>query len=140
MAGCDLTQLKRHRARLHLTECHHSSSLACFFIRRSEELTETHSCCERLLLVSTHPVPCLVSPPPRMRALDLKVMYELGRHVPLVPVVTKVRMQGGEACEWRGGGRKGTSSTGLLQQQQDAEWQGSQLLVHVRMNEQRGKA
>ncbi|KAJ9528259.1 hypothetical protein QJQ45_014230 [Haematococcus lacustris] len=33
---------------------------------------------------------CLFAiPPHRMRALDLKVMYELGRHVPLVPVVTK---------------------------------------------------
>jgi hypothetical protein len=26
----------------------------------------------------------------RLRALDIKVMYELGKHVPLVPVVTKV--------------------------------------------------
>lgn len=25
----------------------------------------------------------------RLRALDLKVMYEIGRHVPLVPIVTK---------------------------------------------------
>uniref|UniRef100_A0A7S0N8F4 Septin-type G domain-containing protein n=1 Tax=Chlamydomonas leiostraca TaxID=1034604 RepID=A0A7S0N8F4_9CHLO len=33
---------------------------------------------------------CLfVLPPHRLRAIDLKVMYEVGRYVPLVPIVTK---------------------------------------------------
>jgi hypothetical protein len=39
---------------------------------------------------------------PRLRALDLKVMYEIGRYVPLVPIVTKAdTMSSREAATYR---------------------------------------
>lgn len=46
---------------------------------------------------------CLFAiPPHRLRALDLKVMYEVGRYVPLVPVVTKAdTMSQREAATYR---------------------------------------
>lgn len=46
---------------------------------------------------------CLFAiPPHRLRALDLKVMYEIGRYVPLVPVVTKAdTMSSREAATYR---------------------------------------